>query len=217
LTHFGDLLAAHLELARNAAFGIAIGRAAGILPTVALERRTLSEDARHRRRALLPVLLAVETLSAMFAISIGFEISFRQTAALFKPQQQMASQAMSRAEGEKLSKALALFAGQRAETVVFPVTFERDEVANEVQALLNKARWLASPVSRLSSPPEDRLVRGIMLSATGDDESQAAAQYLSGVLKETVPAIFFDWHPLSDPDTPRIRVYVGERPAALSD
>jgi hypothetical protein len=55
---------------------------------------------------------------------------------------------------------------------------------------------------------------GIMLSATGDDESQSAAQFLSGVLKETLPAIFFDWHPLSDPDAPRIGVYVGERPTA---
>ena len=72
-------------------------------------------------------------------------------------------------------------------------------------------------LARLAPFGAAALVQGFRVSATADDQSQAAAGFLVGLLNDTVSIGSFDPSPLPDPDRPRVRIYVGDRLAPLSN
>jgi hypothetical protein len=113
------------------------------------------------------------------------------------------------------SSKLIEFSGQRAVIVEFPVNFEHDFIANSILAVLSEAHWNYGPVNRLTSPPDDMLVQGIWVKATADERNQAAARALFDALKTTVASGGFDPSPLSDPNVPRVWIYVGDKPTPL--
>jgi hypothetical protein len=201
-----------LATAHRAAFAVMLAALIGVVLGAASQREFFSRAMQRRGWILLVVCLAAEPLSMALAFSINEEIHLRREAALLTSRQQEVSRTLSRVERERLSASLAMFGGQVVETIEFPVSLENDRIANEIQALLNNALWFASPVSRLSTPPKGPLIQGILVSATADDQSQAAAGFLVGILRDTISATNFDPSPLLDPDQPRVRVYVGDKP-----
>ena len=205
-----------LRIARIAILAVALASMVGAVLGVALQRATLSPTMQRCGWILLVLCLAIQPLSLAVTFSIDSEIGLRQHMTVLKSRERVANRTLSRSEKDRLSASLALFAGQTVETVEFPVSFESDWIANQIQALLDKALWIASPVSRLSAAPQGALVQGFRVSATADDQSQAAAGFLVGVLNGTVSIGSFDPLPLPDPDRPRVRIYIGDRPAPLS-
>ena len=142
-----------LRIARIAILAVALASMVGAVLGVALQRATLSPTMQRCGWILLVLCLAIQPLSLAVTFSIDSEIGLRQHMTVLKSRERVANRTLSRSEKDRLSASLALFSGQTVETIEFPVSFESDWIANQIQALLDKALWIASPVSRLSAPP----------------------------------------------------------------
>ena len=117
------------------------------------------------------------------------------------------------------------FAGQHAQVMVFPVTFEGSVIASTIVGILSNARWSIQGITYLTGPPQvsvgnlgpaaPMLTQGLYIQSTRDQGSKEAGRALFDALRETVASGV--WSPEDLPiGPPRVWILVGDRPTPLS-
>jgi len=218
--------------------GVIIG-VAGEFVAEFTDRLTSGDEHKKRKLAKASVLvlmgcLALELvclfktnqLSGRIIASLN-QAGEHESLARLKVEQDAANRDITPEEQKELSSRLSVFAGQKAEVDVFPVTFEHVYLAHVISGILLNAHWKQSSVNMLSAPanhalasngtgsPAPFLVQGIWISATGDAQSQSAAEALFDALKSTVSPGSRDHVSLPHPEDPRVWIYVGDKPTPL--
>lgn len=203
---------------KSAASGWLYGGEIILLFGAALVVVGLIGEARSRRRIfefLVIAGVAAELMGDGVVFAASSALQTLQDRELFEARLQAANRNLSKLEIDTLAITLSDFAGQSAEVIEFPVTFEHDYIAIEIMAVLLSAKWNVSAVNRLSTPPEGMLVQGVFIRATEDERSQAAAKALFDALKSTAAGPGFNPSPLPHSENPRVQVLVGDKPTPL--
>ncbi len=123
-----------------------------------------------------------------------------------------------------LSSAMAKYAGQPADVVVFPVNFESVGIADLIHGILGNAKWKAG-LSAKRLPEALRLptqlggmapimVQGVYIRTSADEGSKAAGRALYDALSKTIAGGVYDPAPL--PGEPRVVILIGDKPTPLS-
>ena len=135
---------------------------------------------------------------------------------LLEVSQRTADRDITPYEMNTLSKKLALFPGQPAKIVVFPVNFESVAIAMKVWGVLLNAHWAAPPPERLLAPPHDLLTQGILVEYSDDEGSRKAADALvNGLTSMTNRSRGKYPKDQFDPTKPLVWIFVGDRPTPL--
>jgi hypothetical protein len=174
------------------------------------------EEATHRIAMWLVIVgVAIEAVCTICLFVFDEGISRRQNGEIIRLRQQVANRDLSEEETKTIAARLSVFAGQQVEISIYPVNFESNWISGKVYGLLLEARWNIGPPQQLSMPPNGLLVQGILIEATADPASQAAAKAAFEALKPTVASGLFHPSPLSNPEKPRVWIFIGDKPAPL--
>jgi hypothetical protein len=167
---------------------------------------------------------AVEMLRLRKDVAEANERAEKERLARVELERRTSVRALVPEELKRVEEAVAKFAGQRAEVVVFPVTFESSWIAGTIQGILSNAKWdVTWPITLLPAPPNGFLVQGVHIQPTPDAGSKAAAHALHEALKTTVAggSLSPDFGQINAAKVasggkPLVWIFVGDRPTPLS-
>lgn len=122
-----------------------------------------------------------------------------------------------------ISEKLTAFTGQHASVETFPVTFETQSLATQIEVILNNAKWDLTHLPAGTSAAPNVTVQGVGIFSTPDKQSVDAAKELFSLLSPTAASgVLFPPGPAStsrlalpDPDKPRVVILVGDKPTPL--
>lgn len=129
-------------------------------------------------------------------------------------------QVVSPEQQARIVAKLAAFKGYRADIGAFPFTFEGEMLARQIQTLLVAASWSAEMMQAEATGPLSVVGSGVMVRATSDSRSLAAATALvEALIAEKVHASVVLGLPgptkeasQDDPYIFRVLIIVGDRP-----
>ncbi len=192
----------------------------GVLGEVLLSRLALITSDKLQERADSDVAAANDRAAQAFERAVKAEeriaelnlLAEQEKQARLRFEEYAAIRDMTPEERKALSERLSEFSGQRAEIVVFPITTDTTHLAGTIFHVLEGARWNVSPAQHLSSSPTEYVKSGVHIETTPDEFSIRAAWNLLLALHSSGSSS----SSLPDPSYPRMRILVGDKPAAWS-